>query len=714
MTQNPTKDPRSAANLRIKFRSDNLPQFIERYAMDVSRGGIFIRTREPLAVGTSLKLDFQFQNGGALLAGEGTVVWVREVDPKRTNVPPGMGVRFDKLSAESQAALEQILIEKAKREGNVVPGAARVPRTATPPGLSSAPAAAATEDRARAAGTPVAHGSAESSTNGSTDSSATVPASGSRPSEVSKLQAEPASNDRASSADPDEMDEEPTQIASGLPSFLAQGNSARPEGEVAQRLPGMSAPTSAASDGAVGASAPASANGSGKTHPGVAPTAIGAGAEVKGHADPAAPKESRHTPSSGVPAMRAAGELEPGLAAVFAPRPKTADGEPEHAALASAAPGGDANPPGASSSQSPPSPPNPSSSAANRTGEQRGAIPEPPSGAHARGVRVPGPVILVSVLALATAGFFLVRFFRSEATETIPAVQPAGASPAVIGPEPTGAAVLAGPAGVAAGAAVPLSAATSPVTAPADSVAAEKPVAPSDAAATSTGANTAPAAGNAPAAADSPPAEPPTPNPAAPVPAAPTAAPHTVRDPGNGKLPANTSPKRRPLRLASAPSAASSALAEAHPSGKAEPTPPGTAVPSIYQLKITSRPLGAEVSIDGALVGKTPFAGTLPDLAESRVVALKKAGFEPFEQMVSSTSAWTKTRGPRGVPTLQQLKISPKLRALTTAGDGRSAGLSTGGDPANAASATKTAKTDAPDDSSPPPPEPPVPADGTQ
>ena len=46
------KDTRGPVSLRIKFRSANLDQFIERYGVDVSRGGIFIRTREPLAVGT--------------------------------------------------------------------------------------------------------------------------------------------------------------------------------------------------------------------------------------------------------------------------------------------------------------------------------------------------------------------------------------------------------------------------------------------------------------------------------------------------------------------------------------------------------------------------------------------------------------------------------------------------------------------------------------
>jgi len=116
------KEPRPPVNLRIKFRSASLEQFIERYAVDVSRGGIFIRTREPVAVGTLLHLDFKLQDAQQLLAGDGTVVWVREPDPNRSGTTPGMGVRFDKLTPESQQVLEQILEEKAKRDKSGVHG----------------------------------------------------------------------------------------------------------------------------------------------------------------------------------------------------------------------------------------------------------------------------------------------------------------------------------------------------------------------------------------------------------------------------------------------------------------------------------------------------------------------------------------------------------------------------------------------------------------
>jgi len=124
---NTRQGKRTPVTLKIKFKSETLEQFIERYAVDVSQGGIFIRTKEPLAVGTQMKFEFQLRDASPLIAGEGTVVWTRENDPSRPAIAPGMGVRFDRLADGSQTVLEKILAEKAKQapsrsHGETAPG----------------------------------------------------------------------------------------------------------------------------------------------------------------------------------------------------------------------------------------------------------------------------------------------------------------------------------------------------------------------------------------------------------------------------------------------------------------------------------------------------------------------------------------------------------------------------------------------------------------
>ena len=68
---------RTPVTLKIKFKSANIDQFIERYSVDVSRGGIFIRTKEPLPVGTQL-------GGGVPGLRDGLTVI-----PKVAPTPPG-------------------------------------------------------------------------------------------------------------------------------------------------------------------------------------------------------------------------------------------------------------------------------------------------------------------------------------------------------------------------------------------------------------------------------------------------------------------------------------------------------------------------------------------------------------------------------------------------------------------------------------------------
>lgn len=112
------KTQRSPVTLRIKFKSATLEQFIERYAVDVSQGGIFIRTKEPLPVGTTMRFEFQLRDESPLITGEGTVVWIREQNAGQAGVAPGMGVRFDRLTESSQGVLDEILAHKAARGAN--------------------------------------------------------------------------------------------------------------------------------------------------------------------------------------------------------------------------------------------------------------------------------------------------------------------------------------------------------------------------------------------------------------------------------------------------------------------------------------------------------------------------------------------------------------------------------------------------------------------
>jgi uncharacterized protein (TIGR02266 family) len=108
--------PSFPAELRIRLACRSASEFLDRHAADVSRGGIFVRHVEVLPVGRAVRLNLQLADGSALLVGEGTVFWTREADATRSESDPGMGIRFTRLTADSQRMLTHLLTEKAERE----------------------------------------------------------------------------------------------------------------------------------------------------------------------------------------------------------------------------------------------------------------------------------------------------------------------------------------------------------------------------------------------------------------------------------------------------------------------------------------------------------------------------------------------------------------------------------------------------------------------
>jgi uncharacterized protein (TIGR02266 family) len=108
--------PHLPAELRIRLTCRTVSEFLDRHAADVSRGGIFVRNAQVLAVGCTVRLNLQLADGSTLLGGEGTVFWTREADPTRAESEPGMGIRFTRLTAESQRMLTHLLAEKTERE----------------------------------------------------------------------------------------------------------------------------------------------------------------------------------------------------------------------------------------------------------------------------------------------------------------------------------------------------------------------------------------------------------------------------------------------------------------------------------------------------------------------------------------------------------------------------------------------------------------------
>ncbi len=71
---------------------------------DVGRGGVAIRTMEPLPLGTSIELTFRLPGSSKDITAMGRVAW----SDRRV----GMGVQFERLTAEAQVVLNAFVEQK--------------------------------------------------------------------------------------------------------------------------------------------------------------------------------------------------------------------------------------------------------------------------------------------------------------------------------------------------------------------------------------------------------------------------------------------------------------------------------------------------------------------------------------------------------------------------------------------------------------------------
>jgi uncharacterized protein (TIGR02266 family) len=98
--------------VRVRLRYPDLETFVEKYAPNVTRGGIFLASRDPRPVGELLRFEVSLREGGAVLWGTGRVTWVKEFNPAEPHRPYGMGVQFVAVDPAARPILERLLKRK--------------------------------------------------------------------------------------------------------------------------------------------------------------------------------------------------------------------------------------------------------------------------------------------------------------------------------------------------------------------------------------------------------------------------------------------------------------------------------------------------------------------------------------------------------------------------------------------------------------------------
>lgn len=94
---------RNEKRITINKEFESFDAFIHEYVTNISRSGVFIRSKKPLAIGTQVNLKFTvIMDDIETIEGTGQVVRT-ELDP------PGMGVVFTELNKYSKDLIERLL-----------------------------------------------------------------------------------------------------------------------------------------------------------------------------------------------------------------------------------------------------------------------------------------------------------------------------------------------------------------------------------------------------------------------------------------------------------------------------------------------------------------------------------------------------------------------------------------------------------------------------
>jgi uncharacterized protein (TIGR02266 family) len=89
----------------INHEFNEIEEYIAEYVSNISQGGVFIRSKNPLPLGTRVMLKFSIiVDDVEIVDGEGEVVRVARGPDEM-----GMGVAFTRLTAESKQLIDGII-----------------------------------------------------------------------------------------------------------------------------------------------------------------------------------------------------------------------------------------------------------------------------------------------------------------------------------------------------------------------------------------------------------------------------------------------------------------------------------------------------------------------------------------------------------------------------------------------------------------------------
>ena len=107
------REPRYSVDIMVDETTSQM--FTAGRVTNISRGGLFIETSEPLPLQSLVELALQLPQITAVLTVRGRVVWTYDVNRSTSRLMTGCGIKFEDMSAEQRQVLETYLARVVPR-----------------------------------------------------------------------------------------------------------------------------------------------------------------------------------------------------------------------------------------------------------------------------------------------------------------------------------------------------------------------------------------------------------------------------------------------------------------------------------------------------------------------------------------------------------------------------------------------------------------------
>lgn len=101
--------------LRVKLRYPDVPTFIDKFAVNIGRVGMFLPTRALQPPGTELRFELRLADEQVVLSGMGRVASVVTPDERGPQTIPGMAIEFQRMTRESRDLVMRLLEYRRER-----------------------------------------------------------------------------------------------------------------------------------------------------------------------------------------------------------------------------------------------------------------------------------------------------------------------------------------------------------------------------------------------------------------------------------------------------------------------------------------------------------------------------------------------------------------------------------------------------------------------